>query len=126
MVKMFEIILVFLCVGIIVAVVIVAVYVAVCYINKKMGLDSNGKPIQQMQQPQIQYIERESKPQVIKIELSGGGQVKNMDEYMGSTFSNGGITSAEKTEIQMVNLSSDIKQKKVETTFENKRLGKVD
>ena len=123
---MFEIILVFLCVGVIVAVVIVGVYIAVCYINKKMGLDSNGKPIRQIQ-PQVQYVERESKPQIIKIELMQGGTSGAINGgYMTDGYTNCGITNVEKTEIQMVNLASDIKQKKVETTFENKRLGRVE
>lgn len=111
-------IILFLVIGVIVAIVIVFVYASVCWLNKRFGLDANGKPLKQ----QIQYIERESKPQVIKIELMQNGMPMSNVSQVNDNF----ISSMKQTEIRMVDLASDMKNKKVETSFDNgKRIGKV-
>lgn len=117
---MWEIVLVFGAIGIIVAVIIITVYLLICFINKKLGVDSNGKPIQQQQ---IKYVESEPKPQVIKIELiQQGSKYMEKESYTEKGYDHVFQTN----EIKMINMASDIKQKKVETTFENKRIGKVE
>ena len=114
-------IILFLVIGVIVAFIIVFVYAAVCWLNRKFGLDANGSPKQQ-----IQYIDRESKPQVIKIELMQNGvPMSNVNQGYNENR-DGFIPSMKQVEIRMVDLASDMKNKKVETSFDDgKRIGKV-
>lgn len=117
---MFDVALVILIIGFIVAVAIVGIYYAICVINKKMGYDANGN-----------YLNHNSvnqQPQVIKIQLSGipanniQGYNSNIESYNNSNVL---VDDYKKAELNMDGLIANMTNKKVETTFENKRIGKV-
>lgn len=120
-----EVIILFTFITVIVAFAIVVIYFLICHINRNFGLDSNGRPICNAKNNDVQNIN--IPPQVIKIEL-----VQNSDGSMGQNNcfetikTKNPISEEFRANMQMVDIVTDMKDKKVETSFESgKRIGKI-
>ena len=91
-------------IGVIFSFIILATYIAICFINKKFGLDVNGKP--------KQVVERS--PQVVRIEMVGGhARIRDEQDEREKLIDT-------QPELQTPILAD---LPKIETSFGNKRIG---
>lgn len=112
--NIFQILFLFGGIGFIAVILILAVYMAIVFINRKMGYDANGNQIKQVHQQNYQN----PAPQIIRIETTASvteEQIQKEPKMFG-----------EKVEDDLPFAIKNIEDVKIETSFENKRIGKIE